>query len=56
MEAALLAAVEDVVATAPWRQVVTPGGKPMSVRMSNCGAVGWISDRHGYRYSAVDPP
>jgi alkylated DNA repair protein (DNA oxidative demethylase) len=54
-EAALLAAVEDVVAAAPLRQVATPGGKAMSVHMSNCGAMGWISDRHGYRYSAVDP-
>lgn len=54
-QAGLLAAVEAVVAVAPWRQVATPGGKPMSVRMSHCGAVGWISDRRGYRYSPVDP-
>ncbi|GLR68459.1 alpha-ketoglutarate-dependent dioxygenase AlkB [Acidocella aquatica] len=54
-EEALLAAVEAVIAMAPWRQVVTPGGKPMSVHMSNCGAAGWVSDRRGYRYSAVDP-
>ena len=54
-ETALLAAVERVIAAAPWRQVITPGGKAMSVQMSNCGAVGWISDRRGYRYSAADP-
>ncbi len=54
-QAALLAAVEAVIAAAPLRQVVTPGGRPMSVRMSNCGPVGWVSDRGGYRYSAVDP-
>ena len=54
-ETGLLAAMEDVAAAAPFRQVVTPGGKPMSVHMSNCGALGWISDRLGYRYSAVDP-
>jgi alkylated DNA repair protein (DNA oxidative demethylase) len=54
-QATLLAAVEAVITAAPLRQVVTPGGKPMSVRMSNCGAVGWVSDRSGYRYSAVDP-
>ena len=54
-EAALLAAVERVIAAAPWRQVITPGGKAMSVQMSNCGAAGWISDRLGYRYSTADP-
>ena len=54
-ETALLAALEGVIAAAPWRQVITPGGKPMSVRMSNCGAVGWVSDRRGYRYSVADP-
>ncbi|MDD2794573.1 DNA oxidative demethylase AlkB, partial [Acidocella sp.] len=54
-EQELLRAVEAVIAMAPWRQVVTPGGKAMSVRMSNCGAAGWVSDRRGYRYSAADP-
>ncbi len=54
-ERALLDAVEALAAVAPWRRVMTPGGKAMSVQMSNCGAVGWISDRRGYRYSALDP-
>jgi alkylated DNA repair protein (DNA oxidative demethylase) len=27
----------------------------MSVAMSNCGALGWVSDRQGYRYSPLDP-
>jgi alkylated DNA repair protein (DNA oxidative demethylase) len=35
--------------------MVTPGGFVMSVAMTNCGALGWISDRGGYRYSPVDP-
>jgi alkylated DNA repair protein (DNA oxidative demethylase) len=39
----------------PRRQMITPGGFCMSVAMSNCGALGWVSDRTGYRYDAVDP-
>lgn len=52
---ALLGAVKDVVAAAPLRHLVTPGGYTMSVAMSNCGALGWVSDRSGYRYDAKDP-
>jgi alkylated DNA repair protein (DNA oxidative demethylase) len=52
---ALLAAVQAVVAMAPWRHMLTPGGARMSVAMTNCGQVGWISDRRGYRYAPVDP-
>ena len=48
-------AVEDVLQHAPLRQMQTPGGHTMSVAMSNCGELGWISDRHGYRYSRQDP-
>lgn len=44
-----------VVAAAPLRRMVTPGGLPMSVAMTNCGALGWVSDRTGYRYDTVDP-
>ncbi|VTU17639.1 Alpha-ketoglutarate-dependent dioxygenase AlkB [Variovorax sp. SRS16] len=44
-----------VVAEAPLRHLVTPGGFRMSVAMSNCGALGWVSDRRGYRYDAIDP-
>lgn len=53
--AALLAAVESVAAVAPFRHMVTPGGFRMSVAMTNCGAAGWVTDRHGYRYDALDP-
>lgn len=51
----LLAALRDVLAAAPFRHLVTPGGLRMSVAMTNCGAQGWISDRRGYRYEAHDP-
>jgi alkylated DNA repair protein (DNA oxidative demethylase) len=44
-----------VLDAAPLRHMVTPGGLRMSVAMSNCGALGWVSDRRGYRYDAVDP-
>jgi alkylated DNA repair protein (DNA oxidative demethylase) len=53
--AALLADLQDVLARAPWRHMQTPGGFRMSVAMSNCGALGWVSDPSGYRYDAVDP-
>jgi alkylated DNA repair protein (DNA oxidative demethylase) len=51
----LLPLVEGIVAVAPLRHLVTPGGHTMSVAMSNCGRLGWTSDRKGYRYSPVDP-
>jgi alkylated DNA repair protein (DNA oxidative demethylase) len=52
---ALAAAVEHITAAAPFRHLVTPGGFRMSVAMTNCGSLGWVSDRHGYRYDARDP-
>ncbi|OZI34497.1 alpha-ketoglutarate-dependent dioxygenase AlkB [Bordetella genomosp. 10] len=52
---ALLAAAREVVAAAPMRHLVTPGGQTMSVAMTNCGEWGWVSDRRGYRYDPVDP-
>lgn len=54
-ETAILAALRDVVARAPFRQMVTPGGYRMSVAMTNCGTLGWVTDRTGYRYDASDP-
>jgi len=51
----LLTAIADITAQAPWRHMVTPGGFTMSVELSNCGLLGWTSDRHGYRYSQTDP-
>ncbi len=55
MQGGLLADVDAVIAAAPLRHLVTPGGLRMSVAMTNCGALGWLSDRRGYRYDAVDP-
>ncbi len=51
----LLEAIARVVAAAPLRHMITPGGQSMSVAMTNCGALGWVSDRQGYRYSSLDP-
>ena len=52
---ALLQAIADVASQSPFRQMVTPGGYTMSVAMTNCGALGWTTDRHGYLYAPVDP-
>jgi alkylated DNA repair protein (DNA oxidative demethylase) len=54
-EGALLVALDDIIAAAPFRHMVTSGGFAMSVAMTNCGAAGWITDRSGYRYDPVDP-
>ncbi len=54
-ELAIFAALESIVTRAPFRHLVTPGGFYMSVAMTNCGALGWVSDRRGYRYAAQDP-
>ncbi len=54
-EEPLLPALRQVVEAAPFRHMVTPGGREMSVAMTNCGPVGWVSDRAGYRYDANDP-
>ena len=52
---ALVAAIERISAAAPFRHLVTPGGFRMSVAMTNCGSLGWVSDRRGYRYTPCDP-
>jgi DNA oxidative demethylase len=54
-ETALVAAIESVQAAAPFRHLITPGGFRMSVAMTNCGSLGWVSDRRGYRYDLHDP-
>ncbi len=54
-EGELLETVGGVLAQAPLRHLMTPGGHIMSVSMSNCGSLGWVSDRSGYRYHALDP-
>jgi DNA oxidative demethylase len=54
-EAALMDALHEVTAKSPFRHMITPGGFRMSVAMTNCGALGWVTDRTGYRYDVVDP-
>ncbi|MDN5923885.1 MAG: DNA oxidative demethylase AlkB [Xanthomonadales bacterium] len=54
-EDALLQALDCVVNAAPYRHLITPGGYRMSVAMTNCGPLGWVSDRRGYRYQSNDP-
>ena len=53
--AVLIEEVARVAQAAPFRNLVTPGGYTMSVAMTNCGRVGWVSDRTGYRYDPADP-
>jgi alkylated DNA repair protein (DNA oxidative demethylase) len=55
LAAALVAAVDEIAAAAPFRNMVTPGGFRMSVAMTNCGRAGWVTDRKGYRYTPDDP-
>ena len=52
---ALLDSITDIQSIAPFRHMMTPGGRAMSVALTNCGAAGWVTDRRGYRYEALDP-
>jgi alkylated DNA repair protein (DNA oxidative demethylase) len=54
-EGELIAALRDIERLAPFRHMVTPGGHSMSVAMTNCGRLGWVTDRSGYRYDTNDP-
>lgn len=47
--------VRAALEASPLYRPVTPGGRPFSVRMSNLGDLGWVSDRSGYRYQARHP-
>ena len=52
----LLAALREVLVSAPLFQPTMPKtGTPFSVRMSNCGPLGWVADREGYRYQPTHP-
>ncbi|MBP1085217.1 MULTISPECIES: DNA oxidative demethylase AlkB [Pseudomonas] len=51
----LLSALEATLGLSPFRHMKTPSGLSMSAALSSCGQLGWITDRHGYRYSATDP-
>jgi DNA oxidative demethylase len=52
---ALLTEIAHIETAAVFRHLETPGGFRMSVAMTNCGEVGWVSDRRGYRYTTHDP-
>jgi alkylated DNA repair protein (DNA oxidative demethylase) len=52
---AILEAVRAVQEEAPPRRMTTPGGYSMSVAMTSCGPLGWVTDSSGYRYDAMDP-
>ena len=54
-QAALLAQVQARLAAAPLYRPITPGGKLMSVAMTNFGPLGWFTDLSGYRYQATHP-
>lgn len=54
-QAALVTEIRAVVRAAPLFRPQTARGQPMSVRMTSAGAVGWVSDRRGYRYDPHHP-
>src|SRR5690606_18660834 len=51
----IAAALVRLESAAPFRHMITPGNRRMSVAMTNCGPLGWVSDPAGYRYVATDP-
>lgn len=54
-EKELMPALADVIQRTPFRHMTTPSGLAMSVTTSSCGDLGWVSDKKGYRYAAIDP-
>lgn len=55
-QVALVETLREVLKAAPLFQPVMPRtGKPLSVRMSNCGSLGWVADKAGYRYQPLHP-
>ncbi len=52
---AFLDEIERVESVSPFRNMITKGGFPMSVALTNCGTLGWTTDRDGYRYTRIDP-
>lgn len=51
----ILGVLDELTASAPLRQMQTPGGGKMSAAISACGDYGWVSDRKGYRYAPLNP-
>ena len=54
-EAAFLADLTTIISQSSLRHMMTPMGFKMSAAMSNCGELGWVSDKKGYRYDTLDP-
>ncbi|KRE24310.1 alkylated DNA repair dioxygenase [Bosea sp. Root483D1] len=55
-QAALVADLREAARQAPFYVPRMPKtGKPFSVRMTNCGSLGWVSDERGYRYQPLHP-
>jgi alkylated DNA repair protein (DNA oxidative demethylase) len=55
-QAALLGELREILHAAPLFTPRMPRtGKPFTVRMTNCGPLGWVSDVEGYRYQANHP-
>src|SRR5580698_10741550 len=55
-QTALLVALREIFAEAPLFTPRMPkSGRPFTVRMSNCGPLGWVSDESGYRYEPNHP-
>lgn len=54
-EAEIISDLKQIISQSPPQHMVTPGGFSMSVAMTNCGKLGWVTDRTGYRYEALDP-
>ncbi|WP_299868882.1 alpha-ketoglutarate-dependent dioxygenase AlkB [uncultured Hoeflea sp.] len=53
---ALVEDIRAVVRQAPlYRPQMPRSGKPFSVRMTNCGQLGWVADKTGYRYQGHHP-
>ncbi|MFT8367081.1 MAG: DNA oxidative demethylase AlkB [Gluconobacter cerinus] len=51
----LLQHIHSLSQISPFRFMMTPGGRSMSVAMTSCGACGWYTDKRGYRYVRHDP-
>lgn len=51
----ILADLQLIIAAAPLRHMMTPMGFAMSAAMTNCGNLGWVADRKGYRYDQLNP-
>ena len=55
MQQEILAAARTVVRQAPLFKPTMPSGQSFNYSMTNCGELGWVADRHGYRYQQTHP-